>query len=168
MSRIKVVLKYWIPVILWMCLIFGASADAGSSGRSSRIIEPIVRWMFPEISEPMMDAVVFYVRKCAHVTEYGIFAMLLWRAIRQPTHNDPRPWRFRQAALVVGLAFLYALSDEIHQRFVPNREGRFHDVLIDTAGAALGLFTLWCLVKWRQRRNLLTPLTGAATPESAP
>lgn len=150
----KILFKYWLPVLLWMALIFGASADAASSHRSSRIIEPFVRWLLPHLSERNMDAVVFYVRKCAHVTEYGVLALLFWRALRRPVRNDPRPWQTRLAVWVVGLAFLYALTDEIHQRFVPNREGRFHDVLIDTGGAALAMLALWGFVKWRERRRL--------------
>lgn len=151
MSRVRLFLKYWLPIILWMCLIFGASADTGSSKRSSRLIEPFVRWLFPEVSEPVVDGVVFYVRKCAHVTEYAVFALLLWRALRKPVRHDPRPWPWSLAALVIGFAFLYAATDELHQHFVPNREGRFHDVLIDTSGAALGLFVLWLFGKWRKR-----------------
>ena len=38
---------------------------------------------------------------------------------------------------------LYAATDEIHQLFVPNREGKFADVIIDTAGALLGIFLVW-------------------------
>ena len=136
-----------------MCLIFGASADTGSSKRSSRLIEPFVRWLFPQVSEPVVEAVVFYVRKCAHVTEYAVLAMLLWRALRKPVRGDPRPWSKPQVALVIGLTFLYAASDELHQYFVPNRQGNPYDVLIDTAGAALGLLALWLLGKWRRRWN---------------
>lgn len=151
-----------------MTLIFGASADTGSSQRSSRLIEPLVRWLFPDVSEPVVDAVVFYVRKCAHVTEYAVLALLLWRAVRKPVRHDPRPWLKSQVALVIGLTSLYAASDEMHQAFVPNREGRFHDVMIDTVGAALGLFALWLVERWRQRRRAAVSLNAASLPENAP
>lgn len=166
MSRVRIFLQYWLPVILWMCLIFGASADTGSSKRSSRLIEPFVRWLFPQVSEPVVEAVVFYVRKCAHVTEYAVLALLLWRAIRKPVRHDPRPWSKSQAALAIGLTFLYAASDEMHQYFVPNRQGNFYDVLIDTAGAALGLFALWLIGKWRRRWNNAERAVNA-TPASS-
>ena len=148
MSRASIVLNYWLPVILWMCLIFGASADTGSSKRSSRLIEPFVRWLFPEVTEPVVETIVFYVRKGAHVTEYAVLALLLWRAIRKPVWNRPRPWSNRHAAFAVGLSFLYAVTDELHQHFVPNRQGNPYDVLIDTAGAALAVFAVWLLGKW--------------------
>lgn len=168
MSRVRIFLKYWLPGILWMCLIFGASADTGSSKRSSRLIEPFVRWLFPQVSEPVVYAVVFYVRKGAHVAEYAVLAVLLWRVIRKPVRHDPRPWSKSQAALVITLTFLYAASDELHQRLVPNREGRFQDVLIDTTGAALGLFALWLFGKWRKRRSHAASVTESSLPQNAP
>ena len=152
-ARVRNFLKYWLPVLLWMTVIFSASADTGSSQRSSRLIEPFVRWLFPGVSEPVVEAVVFYVRKCAHVTEYAILALLLWRALRKPVPNDRRPWSRAQIALVMGIVVIYATSDELHQRFVPNRQGTFHDVLIDTTGAALGLFVWWGVTRWWQRRR---------------
>lgn len=151
-----------------MSLIFGASADAGSSVRSSRIIGPVVRWLFPEISEPALDAVIFYARKGAHVAVYFVFAILLWRALRRQTWNDPRPWSPRVAALVMGISFLYAITDEIHQRFVPNRQGNPYDVLIDAAGAALGLFTMWLFCEWQRRRRNATNFAVKTIPRTDP
>src|SRR5207244_3497417 len=102
---------------------------------------------------------VFAVRKTAHVTEYAILAALVWRALRIPmtevqgpgNAKSARPWRWSQAMLVLGVATLYAASDEIHQHFVPTREGRFGDVMLDGAGAALGLFAIWVIGRWRRR-----------------
>src|SRR5437764_2309357 len=113
--------RYWLPVLIWMCLIFSASTNAMSSRNTSRFIAPLVRFFKPDISELALRRVVYGVRKTAHVTEYAIFALLLWRAWRKPVKNDPRPWRWSDALLAVGLAALYASSDEIHQYFVPSR-----------------------------------------------
>lgn len=46
------------------------------------------------------------------------------------------------------LAVLYAATDEIHQTFVPGRSGRVTDVLIDAAGAAVGVLVM----AWLRRR----------------
>src|SRR2546425_8901430 len=67
-------LKYWLPVVLWMGLVFSASSDSMSSGRTSRIIGPLVRWFVPNISEAALGRMVFAVRKTAHVTEYAVLA----------------------------------------------------------------------------------------------
>jgi VanZ family protein len=65
-------------------------------------------------------------RKCAHATEYAVLAALLFRVLE-------RTW----PALTV--AVVYAASDELHQAFVRGRHGSPYDVLIDAAGAAIGL-----------------------------
>jgi VanZ family protein len=65
-------------------------------------------------------------RKLAHVTEYAILGLLVVRAV-----GGALP------AFALGVA--YAISDEIHQTFVPGRRGAPLDVLIDAAGVAAGI-----------------------------
>jgi VanZ family protein len=142
--------KYWLPVILWMTLIFSASADSKSGQRSSRIIAPLLRWLKADISDAAVDRIVFVVRKTAHLTEFALLAGLIWRARRKPVKNDPRPWQWTDAAFAVGMSALYSASDELHQLFVPTREGRFGDVLLDTVGALCGLLVIWILGRWRK------------------
>lgn len=143
-------LKYWAPVLLWMLVLFSASGDTMSARRSSRIIGPFVRWLFPGISDEALDTVVFVVRKAAHVTVYAVLAVLLWRALRKPERQQWGPWNWRVAGLALGLAALYAITDEFHQAFVPSRSGQVTDVLLDSAGAAFGLFALWLFGRWRK------------------
>lgn len=148
---IRPFLKSWLPVLVWMALIFTASSDTHSYERSSRLIAPLLYWLFPHISAGTVDRVVFIARKCAHLTEYSVFALLLWRAIRRPQKNHPRPWNWREARLTLLLVMLYAASDEFHQVFVPTRTPALHDVMIDTLGGAAGLFALWLLGRWQKR-----------------
>lgn len=133
-----------------MGLIFIGSGDALSNQRSSRFLGPLIHWLLPWMSPAGVDAAVFYLRKTAHLTEYGLLALLLWRALRQPIRNDPRPWSWSLARLAVLLAAVYAASDEFHQSFVPAREGRVHDVVIDTTGAMAALLLLWLIGRWRK------------------
>ena len=79
-----------------------------------------------------------------------MLALLLWRAVRKPVKNDPRPWIWREARLALLLVVLYAASDEFHQLFVSSRDAAVHDVLIDTAGGAAGLLALWAIGRWRK------------------
>ena len=143
--------RNWLPVLLWCAVIFGFSSDAGSSRHTSRIIGPVLRWLIPDISDDTVDRVVLGVRKAAHMTEYAALALLVWRARRKPVRGDGRPWRWVEAAFGFGFAVLFAASDEIHQAFVPSREGRVVDVLIDTAGALLGLLAIRAWGRWRGR-----------------
>jgi VanZ family protein len=136
-------LKFWLPVLFWMSVIFTASSDSKSFEHSSRLIAPLLRWLFPKISENTVHLIVFLARKCAHVVEYAIFALLLWRALHKPVKNDPHPWNWAKAGLALLIVFFYAASDEIHQIFVPTRTPRIHDVVIDTLGGAAALLALW-------------------------
>ncbi len=79
-------LKYWLPVLIWLCLIFIGSSDLMSADQTSRIILPMLRWLKPDISMETIAQVQFVVRKCAHMTEYAILAMLLWRAAYRGTN----------------------------------------------------------------------------------
>jgi VanZ family protein len=150
-SKFRSLLKYWLPTILWMWVIFSASGDMNSVHHSSRIIRPILLWLFPHMSEEAISAIVFTARKCAHLTEYAILGWLYWRILRRPVKADARPWSWRHAGLAILLVAIYAITDEIHQHFVPGREGCLRDVLIDTSGATLGMLGLWRLHYWRRR-----------------
>lgn len=144
-------LRYWLPVVLWMLLIFGLSTRAGAPDNTSRIIGPVVRWLVPGISDAALGRVVLGVRKGAHVTEYAVLALLCWRARRQPIRGPIRPWRWADAAFALALTVAFAASDEWHQSFVPSRHGSRWDVLLDSAGAVLGLLGLWRLGRGRGR-----------------
>jgi VanZ family protein len=149
--RLWLFIKFWLPPLLWMSLIFIVSADGASVSRSSRIIEPLVKWIFPAMSPERVGDCVFLARKCAHITEYAFFAILLWRAMRQYTSKDTRPWNWHEARWVLAIVFAYACTDELHQAFVPGRQGAIHDVLLDTFGGAWGLFILWRVGKLSKR-----------------
>lgn len=150
MPRAVSFLKLWLPVIIWMAAIFGFSTDAGSPGHTSRFIRPILRWLKPDISDEAIGRVQYIVRKGGHIAEYAILAALLWRALRRPARDGARRWRWSNAGLALGIAAAYAVTDEVHQSFVPSREGRVGDVLIDTGGVALGLLATWLLGRWRK------------------
>jgi VanZ family protein len=68
-------------------------------------------------------------RKGAHVTEYAILGLLLLRAVGREV-----------PAFVIGVA--YAITDEVHQRFVQGRHASPIDVAIDSAGILLGILLL--------------------------
>jgi VanZ family protein len=145
--KLRIFFKYWLPVLAWMCLIFSASADAKSYQHSSALFEPLLHWLFPQMSQAHVELIHHLFRKTGHLTEYALLGLLLWRAIRQPQKSDPRPWRWDEAGLSLATVFLYAASDEFHQIFVPTRTALVSDVIIDTSGGALGLLLLWLIGK---------------------
>lgn len=142
--------------MLWAALIFFASSDAGSSGHTSRFIRPLLLWLKPGLSDAAVDGAVYFIRKAAHVTEYAVLAGLLWRAMRGRQRSEAPPWNWRVAGRVFGLIVAYAASDEVHQLFVPTREGRIRDVIYDSVGAAVALLLLWAWDASRRRRGRRT------------
>ena len=149
-TRASTLLKYWLPVAVWMLVIFSASSDSQSGQRSSRFIGPFIRWLVPGISEPAVEESVAIVRKIAHVTEYAVLSVLLWRARRGMAGKAPPNWNRAHARFALFIAALYAVTDEIHQVFVPNRGPNFWDVVLDTAGAAFGLWLVWLSFRFRR------------------
>jgi VanZ family protein len=129
--------KYWMPAIAWMALIFIGSTDVLSAEHTSRFLVPILRWLDPQISWATLNAIQTIIRKLGHVTEYAILAVLMWRALRGGT-----VWKSKTSILftIVWIACaVFAASDEFHQSFVPSRTASFHDVMIDICGALIGL-----------------------------
>jgi VanZ family protein len=148
--QLRTFCKYWLPVLAWMALIFTASSDSHSYEHSSRILEPLLRWLFPHLPEAYIQEIHHYFRKCAHLAEYFVLALLLWRGLSKPVKNVSRPWNWREARLALLLVALYAASDEFHQIFVPTRTSLVSDVFIDTSGGAAGLLALWLIGRWRK------------------
>ena len=138
------------PVIAWMCFIFFASTNSFSAANTSRIIRPLLLWLFPRISEAAIDEVHFLVRKAAHFTEYALLALLAVRAFRTSLRASlSRRWWLASFALVA----VVALSDEYHQSFVPSRTASIYDSLLDMTGGATALA---CAALWlsRQRKKV--------------
>ncbi len=95
--------------------------------------------------EAVIDVIV---RKLSHMAEYGVLAALCLWALGTASSSIPRS-HFLYAFV---LAMLCALSDELHQRFVPGRDPRALDVGFDVAGAALTLLVISTARRVRRRR----------------
>jgi VanZ family protein len=108
-------LTVWLPVVVWAAVIFMVSSIPSlSSGLGT--------W----------DTVL---RKGAHITEYAILGLLLYRALEREA-----------LALAAGIA--YAATDELHQHFVSGRHASPVDVAIDAVGVSLGML-VWLRVRPR-------------------
>jgi VanZ family protein len=130
-------LKYWLPLLVWLGVIFVGSTNLMSAEQTSRYIVPFLLWLKPGMSPQTIWYILVVVRKCAHVSEYAILALLLWRALRSV------PVLHTKIFVVFGTVLLgcvlFAVSDEFHQTFVRSRTPSVRDVLLDVAGALLGL-----------------------------
>ena len=101
----------------------------------------IFQWLGYSYEELEAMQVVLAIRKLAHFTVY--FILSLWTIPLEYKYLRPKksfPW------YSIGWCLLFAISDEIHQAFVPGRGPAPLDVLIDVAGAATAGY-LWTLIK---------------------
>jgi VanZ family protein len=130
-------LKYWLPLLIWLGVIFLGSTELMSAEYTSRFITPFLLWLKPGMSPQTIWRILVVVRKCAHVTEYAILALLLWRALRRiPTLRAKMSISFAAGLLACAL---FAASDEFHQTFVKSRTPSVRDIFLDLAGALVGL-----------------------------
>jgi VanZ family protein len=145
--------RYWLPVLVWAAAIFIGSGDSLSSSNTSSFLEPLIHWLLPRLTDEAAAAVMAVIRKAGHLTEYGILAALCWRAVHQPSRGDVGDWSRRDAGIAMMMAALYAVSDEVHQAFVPSRTASSWDVLLDACGAAAGLVLVWGARRLAKRRR---------------
>jgi VanZ family protein len=144
-QRFSRLLSRFLPLIIWMAFIAYASSDEFSAANTSRIIGPLVLWLFPNFTSENLALVQLVTRKAAHFGEYAVLGFLAARAFR----SSPRP-RLKRNWFVIALALIavYALLDEYHQSFVPSRTASILDSLIDTIG---GLTALVVVRRWKTR-----------------
>ncbi|MGN0162267.1 MAG: VanZ family protein, partial [Candidatus Ornithomonoglobus sp.] len=83
-----------------------------------------------------------FIRKCAHFSEYAVLGISSYVSIRFLTDKSARYVRI----YAILFCMLYAVTDEIHQHFVPGRTERIFDVFVDTCGAATGVIIITALI----------------------
>jgi VanZ family protein len=136
-KRKALILFSWTLVLLWMMLIFCLSSqpvrqsDALSKGIAISSLS-VAEKVNPELhlSLKQLNSLL---RKNAHFFVYLVFGILVINAKRRSGLKG-RKWFF----LALFLCVLYAVSDEIHQLYVPGRGGQLRDILIDSAGVLAG------------------------------
>ena len=119
----------WLPVVLWGTVIFLLSTSTFSALNTSKIIDPIIRWLLPSLSAVGVGVLHGLVRKSAHFFEYGV---LFWLLVRGPMAGRPY--------LALGVCVVYAALDESHQILVPGRTPSIYDVALDSTGALFSRF----------------------------
>ena len=120
---------YWLPAVAVMAAIFLLSSQSGL-----RVSEDVA------VDRPF--------RVTGHLLAYALLAALLLVAV-----SGARRPRARDVLIAFGLTIAYALSDEWHQSFVPDRTGRLDDVLTDAIGALVGLAVGWLVLGLRASRR---------------
>jgi VanZ family protein len=136
-KRMRHFLKNWLPVVVWLGVIFFGSTDLMSAEHTSRFIVPFLRWLKPDISPESLASIHFIVRKGMHLSEYAVLTLLLLRAAVCMT-NLKRSTPILCLSIWVACVFV-AATDEFHQTFVRSRDTSVRDIMTDSAGVILGL-----------------------------
>ncbi len=139
--------KYRFSIVLWMGFIFWMSTGTFSAANTSRIIEPLLRFLVPTISVETLHMAHGVIRKCGHVTEYFILGLLVFHSFRDDSDNRKVLLR---AVIAMFIVAGFALTDEFHQSFVATRTASLVDVSIDAFGGLLAQSV--CLL-WHRRRR---------------
>lgn len=148
-------LRKIIKIILVICCLFTIfmfSNDNGiaSSKKSDTVIISSIKLftnkkLNNKIKKKYINKYVFLVRKIAHFIIYLILGLLVISLLEEYMILDKRV-----LLLTIIFVLLYAFSDELHQYFIPGREARISDVLLDTFGGGIGE-----LIYYVFRRNRL-------------
>ena len=148
--------KFTIIVIAIMAFIFFQSALPAdlSSEESGRVVDLIVR-LFQGVAPIDGETLVFIVRKGAHFTEYMILGGFLVPAVKEWMAVDTTPVPVVRERITAWLAgTLYAVTDEIHQSFVPGRSCELRDMGIDSCGVLAGVLVVSLVIWFKEHRSL--------------
>lgn len=141
-----------ILVILWMILIYSFSNQSGdiSSDMSGGILDCILGWLEQiglNFSNEIIYTFMFIIRKVAHYLLYFILGLLLMSLFYEYSISLNK-----QVIYAILICLIYASSDEIHQLFVPDRNGNIIDVFIDMFG---GLTSIGIIYIFRKRKETI-------------
>lgn len=139
-----------ILVLVWMIIVFSFSGQHGkSSGNMSRSVSGIVINIIDignkctDIEkEKLIEVVEPMIRKLAHYILYTIGGIFIANCVFQFCKKEKK---IILVSLIIGI--LYAVSDEVHQLIVIDRNGNIKDIIIDTLGIFTGIIFFLLLIK---------------------
>ncbi len=140
----KLFIIYWLPPILWMWFLFPTN-DALTIDSTSRIIVPLLKWLFPAADPVTIDTFHILARKTIHFLEYALLAFLLFRAFK----GRNKTWRWNWIIYAGIITIGYSSIDEFMQTIIALRTGSFSDWMIDAVGAVFAL----CIITAMKKRS---------------
>jgi VanZ family protein len=136
----------WLPVLLWAIIIFFTSANPNPYRAlpASWNIQTVPIQSDSGSKKITRDEIL---GRFLHAAEYLVLAALIAQAL-----TGRGDLRIALLAMALGLSVLYALSDEVHQIFVPGRAFELRDLALDLAGSALGIISFATFLTLLRRR----------------
>ncbi|MEG2770043.1 MAG: VanZ family protein [Oscillospiraceae bacterium] len=139
---------FWIILILWLGVIFFLSSQTGDESGviSEGMTESVVQTTDQE--NPVYKFVEKIIRKSGHFAEYAVLGILACLAFC----CDKKSVKRYLAVFVFGT--FYAMTDEIHQLYVPKRSGEVRDIFFDACGVLLGILAFVFIFKIMEKKRL--------------
>jgi VanZ family protein len=142
---------------LWAGNIFYDSTAGLSSFHSASALVSLFECFQIALPPPLVAVCNAIMRKAAHIVEYAVFTILLYRAA---SGMSILTWRSSLARWCVLTAAAYSLTDELHQLFVPGRGASLLDCALDCAGSFAAMFMLYRRVLPAQGRAAAPSITS--------
>lgn len=120
MRRIMNIIYYWLPPFTWMGVVFFMSSQKSVSITANATTE-------------------FVTFKTLHMIEYAFLFFLLYRAFQSLKFVSKNVY----GICAFSIATIYSLTDELHQLYIPSRQGRLRDILFDIAG----MIVMYAIIK---------------------
>lgn len=139
-----------ILVVFWMILVFKLSGEISevSGNRSGGVISNIIKIFNKDISDDelyhLTEKLQPIIRKVAHFLLYSLGGFLIYNLINIILKKYSY---IKNITISVLLGAVYAITDEVHQLFVPGRSCEIRDVCIDTLGIIFGVFIYYAIIK---------------------
>jgi VanZ family protein len=136
--RLKIAFA-WTLVLTWAGIIWVLGSDYFSARETHSWLGRTINLLFTDLDHKTRWQIHMGIRKSAHVIEYGILALLTFRAAWISALRNA--WA-SAAWVTLSVVALLACADETRQAFSPTRTGSPFDVLLDLSGGAIGVLVL--------------------------
>ena len=151
---ISFVLAVGIMLFIFTMSAQDATESSATSGSIIRLIAPILNWNFGNLSEAgqaeFISSLQHIVRKFAHFSIYTALGFFLSTGMF--TFSKLKIYSRVAVGFLIGA--VYAVTDEIHQSFIPGRSCELRDVLIDSGGVMLGVAIIFLIYNiYKQRKK---------------
>ncbi len=142
----------WVVTLAWAAQIYRFSTATFGGVFTTWFLSQILKLLHLHVTLATFSLLHHLMRKCAHLTEYGLFAMLLYYSLGGIRRRE---WQRKPALSALLIAGFYSLTDEFHQIFVPGRGPSIVDSGIDTLGACVGILIVYLVCHFSKNRRAL-------------
>ena len=140
----------WLAVLLWMLAIYFLSAqpaglsNANSKGIVTRVVDTTVKLTKAKITEPQKLELIERINSVAREYMHGVVFLVLGLLAQNAAAQSGARGK-KVIAISLAICVAYAVTDEIHQLYVPGRAFQLSDIAMDAVGSMMGIGFVYCI-----------------------